>query len=201
MSINNSEFLRKSSLFIATCCLALGVSANAKAGLLGQDVFGVLNFGGSSTNLFDPANTGLPQGTLNEISNPVTVSDGVGEFSYVDNGVIGIFINIRDDSLTISNDVVVSVPSWSISLTSAGFLGLVLTETSDSFVAGGVNGLLVGDTLTLNWVGTSAQDFYRADFDLLAASSGVPEPGSLALVGLSLAGLGVSMRTRRRRKD
>lgn len=201
MFIDRTAFFRKPSLFIATLCVCFGVTANANALLLGQSVFGNLNFGASTTNLFDPANIGLSQGALNELSNPVIVSATQGEFTHVDNGVIGVFLQIRDDNFTVSTDVATrTAVSWSISLTSAAFVGLILTETSDNFVDGGVSGALAGNTLTLNWGGTSTRGFYQANFDLTAPVTSVPEPGVLPLMGLGLAGLGFAARLRRRRK-
>lgn len=200
MFTNRKAYFRKPTLFVATLCLCFGVTANANALLLGQSVFGNLNIGGNATNLFDPANIGLSQGALNEFSNPVIVSATQGEFAHVNNGVIGVFLNIRDDNFTVSTDVATPpAASWSISLTSAAFIGLILTETSDNFVNGGVSGALVGDTLTLGWAGTSAPAFYRADFDLTAAVTSVPEPGTLTIVVLGLAGLGFAARRRKRR--
>lgn len=198
MVAHRPEFIRKTTLLIATACLFVGISTHASAGLLGQSVFGVLNFGTSATNLFNPANIGLSQGALNELSNPVIVTDGALEFSHVDNGVIGIFLNLRDDSMTISTDAVSGfvAPPLSISLTSAGFVGLTLTETSDNYADGGVNALLSGNTLTMNWAGTSTSGFYRADFDLTGASTTVPEPGAWAVLLLGLAGLGHASRKR-----
>jgi len=189
--------IRKSSLFMATACLFVGLSAQASAGLLGQSVFGVMNLGASGTNLFNPANIGLSQGALNELSNPVVIANGALEFSHVNNGVLGVFVNFRDDSMTISNDVVTPpIAPWTMSFTSAGFIGLTLNETSDNFVDGGISAMLVGDTLTFNWAGTSAPGFYRADYDLVGSATSVAEPGGWALLLLGLAGLGRASRKR-----
>jgi hypothetical protein len=186
---------------LAALCLMLGLSSPAGAGLIGQSVFGVLNFGTNTTNLFNPANIGLSQGALNELSNPVTITDGALEFSHVDNGVIGIFLSFRDDSMTFSTDATTSIvaPAMTISLTSAGFIGLTLTETSDNYADGGVNALLIGDTLTLNWAGTSTSAFYRSDFDLIESATAVQEPGALALLLLGLTVIGRTTRKRANR--
>lgn len=202
MFVDRTLFFRKSSLFVATLCMCFGVTANANALLLGQSVFGNLNFGASATNLFDPANIGLSQGALNELSNPVIVSGTQGEFTHVVNSVIGVFVQIRDDNFTVSTDVATPpAASWSIALTSTAFIGLILTETSDNFVDGGVSGALAGDTLTLNWGGTSTSGFYQANFDLAAAVTSVPEPGTLPLIGLGLAAAGFASRRRQKRRN
>jgi len=196
MATHRPAFIRKSTLFIATACLFVGISTHASATLIGQSVFGVLNFGGSGTNLFAPANIGLTQGALNELSNPVTISNSASEFSHVDNGVIGVFVNFEEDSMKISTDVATAPAApWTISFTSAGFIGLILTETSDNFVDGGVNAMLAGDTLTFNWAGTSSPAFYTAEYDLVAATA-VPEPGAWAVLLIGLAGLGYAARRR-----
>lgn len=198
MTIKRPAIIRRSSLFMATACLFIGISTQASAGLLGQSVFGVLNFGTNSTNLFNPANIGLTQGALNELSNPVVITDGVLEFAHVDNGVIGIFVNLLDDRMTFSTDSRTGFvsPPMSISLSSAGFVGLTLTETSDDYADGGVNALLAGDTLTLNWGGTSTAGFFRAGYDLIQPTATVSEPGAWALLLLGLAGLGRASRKR-----
>jgi hypothetical protein len=197
--------LHKLSLFIATWCLFFGVTLNAHAGLIGQSVFGVLNLNGdNTTNYFDPANVGLSQSALNEISNPVIIPANGLEFSYVDNGVNGVFANFTDDGLFITNDVVQSpFASWVMSFQSAGFIGLVLAEVSDNFNNGGVGASLVNDTLTFTWAGTdSGATFGEAVYSLLAPSppgQALPLPGTLSLFGAGLAALAFMGRRKKRK--
>lgn len=189
MTNNNTTFTRKFSLFIATCCLFFGIATSANAGLVGQDVTGVLNFSTNTLNLFDPANTGFPQGSLNETSNPVTVATPGLEFAYVvDNAVYGVFANFIDTGVIITADVVVPpASSWNMTFTSSAFIGLTLLEVSDDFVNGGVSSSLVGNTLTFEWAGTSlGPDTFNAVYSLQA----VPLPAALPLFAFALAGFG-----------
>lgn len=211
MPLNYAAFGRKFSLLTATGCLLVGITTNANALLVGNDVFGVLNFGANPTNLFDPANVGLPQGALNEISNPVTIAEPGLEFAHVVNGVTGVFGDFTDNSLTVSNDVVVApVEPWTITFASPVFTGLILTEISDNFVDGGVTAALAGDTITLNWAGTSSTGLFQAVYSLEAdtseppggGSSEIPEPFTISLLGLGLVSVGVvAWRGRRRKTD
>ncbi len=193
-------FFRRLAISMAMCGLFFGATTNASAGLIGQNVFGLLNFNPSTTNLFDPANVSLPQGALNETSNPVIISatpSSALEFAHAINGINGVFANFTDNALFITNDVVVapSATPWTMSFTSSAFVGLLLTEISDTFINGGVTGTLVGDTITFNWAGTTSTGFYQAGYSLLAASdpsSALPEPSVLLLFMLALAGIGLT---------
>jgi hypothetical protein len=188
MGNNYTAVVRRFSLIIATCCLSFGTVANANAGLLGQDVFGVLNFDGAPLNLFDPANIGLSQGALNEISNPVTITDGVLEFSHVINGVNGVFANFTDNSLMITNDVIPPpFSAWTMSFQSSAFNGLLFSEVSDNFINGGVNATLIGDMITLDWAGPLSTGLFAAEFSLQARA--VPLPATLILFGSGLAAM------------
>jgi len=184
-----SSIIRKFISYIAACCFFFGISTNASAALIGQDVFGTLNFNGDSLNLFDPANIGLPQGALNELSNPVTVSGSAFEFSHVINGINGIFVDFTNNGFTLTNDVAATpFSSWTMTFTSTAFVGLSLTGLSDSFNNGGISSEILGDTITLSWAGTdSGATLAIAEYNLQA----VPLPGALALFlpGLAVMGL------------
>lgn len=180
MSVNSTSNTLKvifCSLFFYT---TVGASANLHAAsLVGQNVFGILNLDGNSTNLFDPSNIGLSQNALNEISNPVTISSTQFEFTYVNNGINGIFVDFTDNGLAISNDAVTTpFSSWTMSFTSASFNGLELTKLVDGFNNGGVNSSIVGDTINFSWLGTNTGSINAtAEFSLQA----VPVPGAYIL--------------------
>ena len=75
----------------------------------------------------------------------------------------------------------------------ADLLGATVTEASDNFTNGGASFSLVGDTLSLTWTGTGNVDgLLTAVYNIQTAN--VPEPTSLALLGLALAGAGLARR-------
>lgn len=195
MLFGRPKSVRVIAWLTAACGLTLGTIANANATLVGHDVFGVLNLGGDPTNFFEPGNTGLSQGALNEFNNPVPITDGVLEFSYVVNAVLGVFANFESNSLIIFNDAVVTpLGPWTMSLTSAAFTGLNFSEVSNTFAPGDFSASLLGDTIMLSWAGTDTPALARAEFHLQA----VPLPASLPLFGAGLIATGFLRRRTRR---
>ncbi len=76
----------------------------------------------------------------------------------------------------------------------AGTLSSLLGATFAANVDGYVDSMIsfVGDTLFINWAGADITGVDSVHIDLAFAD--VPEPGTLFLIGLGLAGVGISRR-------
>ncbi len=187
---------RKFSLFIAASCLFVGIAANANASLLGQDVTGSLIFGGGGANFFDPAN-GFGAPFSKNTSTTVEIGNDpppIVEFrALLDVGTTfqDYKADFTDNGLIITNDLTPPAGGWTMSFTSAAFVGLLLSELSDDFNNGGVAAALLGDTVTLVWAGSDVQPVdATAEYSLLAVQP-VPLPAAFPLFagGLGLMGL------------
>jgi hypothetical protein len=184
-------------LKLAVALVALLMSGAANAALTGVQVNGTLKFAGGPTNFFDPANGFVPAGDLNAAGLPVTIGAGT-EFGFLDaaNHDTADFT----DTQLIVGDIVApdqSAADWIMTftaLTPGAFNGFSLV--SDGFTPGLTYGL-VGDTITINWAGTGTGDHnFSAIFSFV---SGVPEPGTWAMMLLGFGGIGFVMRRDRRR--
>lgn len=169
-------------------CFILGTSTLANADLVNQEVFGILNLDGETLNLFNPENVSLPQDALNEVSNPVSISDSELEFAYALNGVNGVFVDFTDKGFTLTNDVVAPpYSSWEIELTSAVFSGLSLNKLSDSFNNSGIEYSINDDTILLSWGGTDSGPISGvAEFSLEAEPQNDASAGSFSITLLAI---------------
>jgi hypothetical protein len=156
----------------------------AHADLTGTSVTGSLHFDGLTENFFDPANGFVPAGFLNAAGPTVTISNTAAEFGF-DDGANTDIANFTGSALVVTDDDTDNAANWVMTFTDTAFLGLNLVQTSDTFTNGGVTGVLSGDTITLDWAGTSTADGLMATtFTLNPANT--PEPSSILLLGSAL---------------
>jgi hypothetical protein len=177
-------------LMIALFCF---VSLPAKADLTGTTVTGSLHFDGLTENFFDPAVGFVPAGFLNAAGTTVTISNTAAEFGFNDGANLDI-ANFTGSSLLVTDDDTDNAANWVMTFTDTAFLGLNLVQTSDTFTNGGVTGVLSGDTITLDFGGTSTADGLMSTSFTLNPTNAA-EPSGILLLGSSLICLlGVSRR-------
>lgn len=192
-----STFARMASSLALIAVISVAAYGSASAA---TTISGTLNFGSDSTNYYDPANLFVPAGYGNFAGLPVTVGAGV-EFGF-DDGLNLITADFTFTSLVITN---VTGPdtggaaAWTQTF-KAGTAGLFdgLTLINDTFLKGVTYGL-VGDTLTVSWVGTDLEDITGAVTFAFNGPSEVPLPAALPLFATILASGGL-IAWRRKRK-
>ena len=179
--------------------LALGVMlmlpSRTFASLIGDDIFGVLNFGGfGATNFWDPANGFVPAGS-NPAQPDAIVADpdgGFVEFQYADfaNGLYG-----DVDAFTIDIHEFPIIPSglnsWNILIGGLDQLGPLTAYNVlfDSFDAGSLSILLGTDSVLFSFIGGEQIPEGRRITIELVGTTVVPEPGTIFLLGMGVLGL------------
>jgi len=172
--------------------------------ILGSTVTGDINFGGGSTNLYDPANGSVPAtGYLNSpdsFNSPtVVISSGTPTFGFND----GFNLDVSD----FSNGTQLVFTDTSLSGSFASNATITLTFTDPAFagislVSSTFSGLtygIVGDVITINitaftggtqstsqpLVGFATSPFLTATFNVSTTTT--PEPSSFAMLAAGSA--------------
>lgn len=196
--------------------LGVGLACAARADVLtGTSVTGSLSVAGSP-NFFDPANDSgtntVPPGYLNSSGPVVTISDSAIEFGAsggIDGDTVLITADFTDNQLAIGLQYTIpagnigTTPEVSFQFTDAAFPQFAVALVSDSFPNGGLNPTLSGNSLTLDWAGTTvpeSPDVQTGTYNALVSFTTVPEPGTTLLTGAGLAALLFGIALARRRK-
>jgi len=178
--------MKRLSIFAAALVLS-ALAQSASAGLLNNEVKAVYHYPNASSQYAT-----LGQGVVD--------ADGL-EFGFDDGGPL-FTMRIEDNRITIDY---VSENGWN----SAAFNGFSLANLSGAlpqFVIGAGTNLagfgasnlsVVDDILYVNWQGLSFDANTMVVLDVVGGQSDVPEPLSLALFGVGLAGLAAGRRARK----
>ena len=163
----------------------LGLSAARPAaaqGLDGTQVTGSLMFG-SPTNVFDPANGGVPAGFSNTAGTTVTVTEPQVEFGYQDAGNLDT-ADFRNNQLIISDTTFNNLGNNPLEFTFTDPAFMNVSKTFDSFGGGGLTYSLVGDVLTISAPAITPGPITQTA--IFALNAPVPEASTTVSLGLLL---------------
>jgi hypothetical protein len=170
--------------------MALAIGGVAHAGFIGAQMTASYYFPDSSSPYASAAFT------------PPSFTVGAGQETVGDiEGVTNLLVDFSDDALSIAFDTILGNPTWN----GADFNGIIFTATNPldissaivdaSTTMAGFDNFRISYTdhqILLNWQGLSYIDGTVVNINFtsgLPQTGSVPEPGTLALVGLGLAGL------------
>jgi hypothetical protein len=194
--------LQQGSTILITRLLAIGVlalivlsarSADALPSLLGEQVTGVFNITGGSTNLYDPENGLVPDNTYGNSNNSpgngtniVPISDTLVEFGYEGTSSMALFTAnfTGSGTLTLTATAQPFMAGVTQTFTSTGFTGLNFNPVS---IVGSNSCSFGGTTITCITPPGPAGGF--TSIYQFSSPAQVPEPASLTLLALGLAGI------------
>ena len=201
---------KKIGFGFAAGLLALGFAGGAQASLLGQAVTCQVTAGISVDDFCSPSTAtvtdgGTPEFKIREVTriNPVTVI--VNDFFTIDISgesvaITNVFGRLEFTSLegylvTLGDLFWSNDPTATITGIANVLVSGVVPNFGDGLVESDI--AIAANAVTLDFRGTvwSQGDF--VSFDLVTSHSALPEPGTLALFGLGLAGLGFAAWRRR----
>lgn len=187
------------SQFLAVAVLTAVTATSAQAGFVGRQL--------QATYYFPDLTT--PYALATEAPPTFTVGAPVAVETIVNvEGVTQIAVDFTDNSVRFGFTTSLNNPTWS----SVSFNGMVfdlLTGSTFSLTSksidpsstfAGFDASRVGysdNQLTINWNGLSYVNGTSLLINFTSAPASVPEPGSLALLGLALAGLAYCTRQKR----
>ncbi len=204
----------KTTLRAALAAAAIALASPAHANLAGEQIFGTLEFNGSSANAYDPSFGFVPAAFDNASGPLVTVVQFGRSFGFQEprgsgfNRVDANFSNYSGATsfLDLGTDIfnnISGMHAWEQTFTSVT-PGLFTTLTLVSSNFAGLTYGLVGDTITLDWIGwpqgsqaTFAARFIVDQGAITPPPPGVPEPAAWALMILGFGGVGAMLRRRR----
>ena len=189
----------KISQFVAVAMLTAVTATSAQAGFVGREL--------KATYFVPDLATPYGSATATPATFTVGIAPAVETTVNVENAT-QIAVDFTDNSLRFDFTTILSNPTWN----PASFNGMVfdlLTGSAFSLTSASIDSSstfagfdasrvgLTDDQLTINWNGLSYVNGTSLRINFTSAPASVPEPGSLALLGVALAFLAYSTRQRR----
>ena len=188
---------KKIALGLTAALLALGWSGAAQASLLGQTAtcsttsrFGIFCSSPTATVTDGGAPEFQIRGSSGSALFAIDISGEGVRMSVVDTFSTGMANTVTFGDLIWANDpsaTITGIANFLVSGVTGQWGGSGLLESEVSFAA---------NSVTIDYSNTAWGNGAFVSFDLVTTHSALPEPGTLALFGLGLAGLGLAARRR-----